>query len=301
MNAPKTAITPEGAVIVPSASALWKDYLALAKPRVSLTVAFTAAAGALVAPGDMHPGLLAAMAAAVAMASGASGAFSMWHERKTDALMRRTAARPIPGGRIAPESALAFACLLGLFSVMLMTAAANGLATGLLALSIFSYCWIYTVWLKPSTPQNIVIGGIAGAIPPAIGWAAATGGAPWQAWLLVAIIFMWTPAHFWALALAKSEDYRNAGIPMMPLTAGRKKTVRLIAAYGFATILLGLAPALFLARPLPYLAISGFAGLWYADSIVALWKTEEDKRAIFSFLRSIAYLFAVFAAAVICS
>ncbi|MET0155297.1 MAG: heme o synthase [Rickettsiales bacterium] len=283
------------------AGPLWRDYVTLAKPRVSLTVAFTAATGAVIAPGDAHPAMLCVAVLAVALASGASGAFNMWYERRSDALMKRTANRPLPAGRMAPESALIFSALLALFSVMLMVAATNGLATLLLIASIISYCFIYTVWLKPYTPQNIVIGGIAGAIPPAIGWAAATGEAPWQAWTLVAIIFMWTPAHFWALALAKSDDYKNAGIPMMPLVAGRKTTIRLIALYGFSTIALGFAPALFLTHPLPYLALSAAAGIWYADSIVALLRKDEDKRAIFSFLRSIAYLFAVFIAAMACA
>ena len=280
---------------------LWRDYFTLTKPRVSLTVAFTGAAGAAIAPGSMHPGLFFIAVLAIALASGASGAFNMWYERRTDALMKRTVNRPIPAGRIAPESALTFAWLLGLLSLMLMTAATNALAALLLALSIFAYCVIYTVWLKPSTPQNIVIGGIAGALPPAIGWAAATGSAPWQAWALVALVFMWTPAHFWALALAKSDDYKNAGIPMMPQIAGRRHTVRLIALYGFATVALGVAPTFFMTHNVAYAVISVIAGLWYGASFYVLFKDDSDKKAIASFLKSIAYLFVIFTAAMICA
>jgi protoheme IX farnesyltransferase len=273
-----------------------RDYFLLTKPRVSLMVAFTGAAGALAAPGQMHPLLLALSVLAIALASGASGAFNMWYERRTDALMKRTASRPIPAGRVAPSSALAFSVFLGLFSLTLMPLAGNLAAAGLLFLSILSYCLLYTVILKPSTPQNIVIGGIAGALPPAIGWAAASGSMSWEPLLLVAIIFCWTPAHFWALAIVKKDDYRAAGIPMLPNVVGVPATIRHVMAYGAATILLGCAPALFLAKPAFYLAAAGGAGALYGRSLLRLWRSGSDKDSMLAFAHSILYLFAVFIA-----
>src|ERR671910_1274990 len=206
------------------ADALVSDFMALMKLRVMSLVVFTGLAGLLVAPGSLHPLLAAVAVLCIAVGAGAAGVINMWYDRDIDALMRRTRKRPIPAGRVAPDEALAFGVTLSLFSVMVMGVAVNWTAAALLALASAFYVFVYTVWLKRRTPQNIVIGGAAGAFPPMIGWAAVTGGVSVEAMALFLIIFVWTPPHFWALALFRNEDYVRAGVPMLPVVAGERET-----------------------------------------------------------------------------
>ncbi|MDE2486241.1 MAG: heme o synthase [Alphaproteobacteria bacterium] len=225
------------------APARWQDYIQLLKPRVMSLVVFTALTGLVCADTPINPVLGAVAILCIAVGAGASGALNMWYDADIDAKMRRTRGRPVPAGRVQGADALALGIVLSLFSVMLMGMALNWLAAALLAFTIFFYAVIYTVWLKRSTAQNIVIGGLAGALPPVIGWAAATGTAPLNAWLLCAIIFMWTPPHFWALSLYTSEDYAKAGVPMMPVVRGAPSTRRQILVYALLFVPLCLAPA----------------------------------------------------------
>ncbi len=224
------------------APARFTDYLMLLKPRVMSLVIFTALTGLVCAGSAMNP-ISAAMAVlCIAVGAGAAGALNMAYEADIDALMRRTKSRPVPMGRISRADAAGFGGVLALFSVMLMDLAVNTLAAGLLAFTILFYALVYTVWLKRSTPQNIVIGGAAGALPPVVGWAAAAGHAPLNAWLLFALIFVWTPPHFWALSLYTATDYAKAGVPMMPVVRGPRSTRRQIFAYSLLLAPLGVAP-----------------------------------------------------------
>ncbi len=220
------------------------DFVALLKPRVMTLVVFSGAVGLFVAPGALHPLLAVVAILCIAVGSGAAGAINMWYERDIDAVMARTSDRPLPAGRVAPGDALGFAIVLAVASVVLMAFATNVVAAGLLALAILFYVFVYTVWLKRRTPQNIVIGGAAGAFPPMIGWAAVTGDVSLVSLALFAVIFLWTPPHFWALALYRSGDYARAGIPMMPVVAGRASTKRQILAYTLILVPVSLTPAL---------------------------------------------------------
>ncbi len=274
------------------------DFIALLKPRVMTLVVFSGAVGLFVAPGDLHPLLAVVAILCIAVGSGAAGAVNMWYERDIDAVMTRTANRPLPAGRVRPEDALGFATVLALLSVLLMGLATNMVAAGLLALAILFYVFVYTVWLKRRTPQNIVIGGAAGAFPPMIGWAAVTGDVSLVSLALFAIIFLWTPPHFWALALYCCSDYARAGIPMMPVVAGRAATKRQMLAYTLALVPVTLVPW----------AIGG-AGVLYAAGAAALggifvvhaWRVlrepdaAEDRRARAMFRFSILYLLLLFA------
>ena len=207
------------------------DYVALLKPRVMSLVIFTALTGVLIAPAHVNPVIGFASLLAIAIGAGASGALNMWYDADIDALMRRTRRRPIPAGRVLKEDALGFGLVLSLLSVITLGIVANWLAAALLAFTIFFYVAIYTMWLKRSTPQNIVIGGAAGALPPIVGYAAATGEISLASLILFAIIFVWTPPHFWALALVKADDYGRAGIPMLPNVKGADRTRRDIFLY----------------------------------------------------------------------
>ncbi|RMF41758.1 MAG: protoheme IX farnesyltransferase [Alphaproteobacteria bacterium] len=227
----------------PRGEAQMRDYFALLKPRVMSLVVFTAAVGMLIAPVGVHPVIAFASILCIAAGAGASGALNMWWDADIDALMRRTASRPVPAGRVAPDEALGLGVGLALISVMSLFLFANPLAAGILAFTIFYYAVIYTVWLKRLTPQNIVIGGAAGAFPPLIGWAVATGGLSIEPVLLFAIIFMWTPPHFWALALFADTDYRRAGVPMMPAVAGAARTRVLILGYALVLAPIAILPA----------------------------------------------------------
>ena len=236
-----------GATAPLDVSADWselRDWLALLKPRVLTLVVFTGLVGLLVAPGRINPVLGTVAILAITMAAGAAGCINMWYDRDIDARMRRTARRPIPAGRVAPEAALAFGVILATLSVMLMGLATNLAAAVWLAGSILFYVFIYTMWLKRRTPQNIVIGGAAGAFPPVIGWVAVTGGVDVLPLILFAIVFAWTPPHFWALSLWAHDDYERAGVPMLPVVAGARETRRQVMIYTVALAPLGLLPTL---------------------------------------------------------
>ena len=258
-----------------------EDFFQLLKPRVMSLVVFTALVGLVVAPGGMDVWLGAIAVLCIAMGAGAAGALNMALEGETDALMRRTRGRPVAAGRVNSNDAMAYGVVLSIFSVMLLGMATNWLAAGLLGLTIVYYAGLYTQILKRRTPQNIVIGGAAGAFPPVIGWAAATGQAPWQAWLLFAIIFLWTPPHSWALALYSAGDYAKAGIPMMPVARGAKSTRLQILIYALVFVPVAIAPGFTgLGGPI-YLAVSGLGGAAFLFLAFRLWRSragdEPDK------------------------
>ncbi|ESW94048.1 heme o synthase [Mesorhizobium sp. C280B] len=276
------------------------DFFALLKPRVMSLVVFTAFVGMVAAPVTINPLLAVIAILAIAIGAGASGALNMWYDADIDAVMTRTAGRPVPAGRIRPGEALSFGLVLSVLSVMTLGVLVNWLAASLLAFTIFFYAVIYTMWLKRWTPQNIVIGGAAGAIPPVIGWAAVTGSVSLESLVLFLIIFLWTPPHFWALALFKSEDYAKAGIPMMPNVAGQASTRRQIFAYALVLAPVGVLPwVLGFTTPvygiLALLLGAGF--VWYAWKVLQM--ADDDRamkpaKALFGY--SLLYLFAIFAA-----
>ena len=261
---------PVAAVAAPAVAARWQDYLRLLKPRVMSLVVFTALTGLVCAGHPMNPLLAAVAILCIAIGAGGSAALNMAYDGDIDALMRRTRNRSVPTGRIQAADALALGVTLSLFSVGLMGLATNWLAAGLLAFTIFFYAVVYTLWLKRRTPQNIVIGGLAGALPPLVGWAAASGAAPLNAWLLVAIIFVWTPPHFWALSLYTSGDYAKAGVPMMPVVRGAKSTRLQILLYSLALAPLGIAPAFTGLGGPAYLAVAGIGGIGFLGLAVRL-------------------------------
>ena len=240
-----------------------EDYVQLLKPRVMSLVVFTAVTGLVAAPGAMNPISAALAVLCIAVGAGAAGALNMALEGETDALMRRTRGRPVAAGRIGRNDALTYGVVLSVFSVMLLGMASNWLAGGLLALTITYYAGFYTLLLKRRTPQNIVIGGAAGAFPPVIGWAAATGQAPWQAWLLFLIIFLWTPPHSWALALYSAGDYAKAGIPMMPVARGAKSTRLQILIYSLILVPVAVLPGFVGLGDRLYLGVSVLGGLGF--------------------------------------
>ncbi|MDP3658845.1 heme o synthase [Phenylobacterium sp.] len=257
-----------------AAPARWQDYLQLLKPRVMSLVVFTALTGLVASGGALNPILGAVAVLCIAVGAGASGALNMWYDADIDARMRRTRGRPVPSGRVQGSDAAALGVVLSLFSVALMGMALNWLAAGLLAFTIVFYAVVYTMWLKRSTAQNIVIGGLAGALPPVIGWAAATGHVPLNAWLLCAIIFMWTPPHFWALSLYTSEDYRKAGVPMMPVVAGPASTRRQILIYSLLFAPLCLVPAVTGLGGAAYLAVAAIGG---AVFVLLAWRVYKSR------------------------
>ncbi len=257
-----------------SAPPRWQDYVQLLKPRVMSLVIFTAITGMVCADSSVNPILGAIAIFCIAVGAGASASFNMWYDADIDAKMRRTRARPVPSGKVQGSDALALGGVLSMFSVMLLGMTTNWLAAGLLAFTIFFYAVVYTMWLKRSTPQNIVIGGLAGALPPVIGWAAATGTAPMNAWLLCAIIFMWTPPHFWALSLYTSEDYEKAGVPMMPVTAGAASTRKQILIYSLLFVPLCIVPVFTGLGGLTYLAVAGLGGLVF---LVLAWRVFKSR------------------------
>jgi len=273
------------------------DYIALLKPRVMSLVVFTALVGLAVAPGSLHPVTAFTALLCIAVGAGASGALNMWYDADIDAVMTRTARRPVPSGKVKPGEALAFGLTLSGFAVVTLGLLVNWFAGALLAFTIFFYAVIYTMWLKRSTPQNIVIGGAAGAFPPMIGWAAVTGSLSLEPVLLFAIIFFWTPPHFWALALYKTDDYARAGIPMLPVVAGDVSTRRQILLYTLILVPLGIAPwALGFTGPI-YGVMAAVTG---AVMLVLAWQVLRESRPadraarnLFAF--SILYLFLLFA------
>ncbi|TXC73896.1 protoheme IX farnesyltransferase [Sphingorhabdus soli] len=280
------------------------DFFALTKPRVMSLVVFTALCGMLAAPGSVDPVLGFTAILAIALGAGASGALNQWYEAGLDAKMKRTAQRPLPAGRMDKSSALHFGVGLGSFSVLLMGLAVNWLSAAILAFSIFFYAVVYTMWLKPRTPQNIVIGGAAGAFPPLIGWAAVTGDVTLMPVLLFALIFFWTPPHFWALALFINSDYAKAGIPMLPVVAGQAATRRQIVLYSLVMTAVAIAPWLLdLAGALYGVAASALSLVFVALAIrVGTNRATEPaamrpEKRLFAY--SIFYLFALFAILVV--
>ena len=278
------------------------DYFALLKPRVMSLVVFTGLAGIVAAPGHLHPLTAFTALLCIAVAAGASGCLNMAYDSDIDRLMSRTAARPIARGAVAREEALAFGWALSVGAVAVMGLFVNFLAAGLLAFTVFFYVVVYTLWLKRRTPQNIVIGGLAGALPPAIGWAAVTGSLSLAPLLLVGIIFLWTPPHFWALSLWRSEDYARAGVPMMPVVRGKPSTRRQILAYALLLVPVGLLPAAIgLGGPL-YLACAAGIGGWFLWESVATLRerdTVKEPAAHRLFGVSLLYMTALFASLIV--
>ena len=279
----------------PSVGHFWS----LLKPRVMSLVVFTGFAGMYVAPGSLHPLVFTIALFAIAAGAGASGAINQWYDRDIDAVMKRTKARPIPAGFVAPAEALTLGLVVSAISVLLLGLSTNWLAAGLLAFTIFFYAVVYTVWLKRRTPQNIVIGGAAGAFPPMIGWTAVTGTFSIEPILLFAIIFMWTPPHFWALALVKNDDYKRASIPMLPVVAGAAETRRQIVIYAVLMAPLAVVPSFIGMVSVSYGIIVGLAGTIFVGLSVKLWRDCSDKTAMQIFGYSILYLFLVFLALII--
>jgi heme o synthase len=289
---------PETAVFAISEASVG-DYVALMKPRVMSLVVFTALVGLMLAPGHLHPVLGFAALLCIAIGAGAAGALNMWFDADVDAMMSRTARRPIPAGRVLPREALAFGMTLAFGSVAVLGLVANWLAAALLAFTIFFYVAIYTMRLKRMTPQNIVIGGAAGAFPPMIGWAAAVGAIGPESVLLFLIIFFWTPPHFWALSLWRADDYARAGIPMLPVVAGYAETRRQILLYSMVLAPVGASPWLFgYSGPLYGVTaiVAGAAMIWLSFRIKVLGDADEgDRAAKRLFGVSILYLFVLFA------
>jgi protoheme IX farnesyltransferase len=276
------------------------DFIALMKPRVMALVVFTAVVGMVLAPQGQHPALAVIALICITVGAGASGALNMWYDADIDAKMQRTAARPIPRGRVTPEEALTFGVVLAVGSVFVLGVLVNWMAGALLALTIGFYLFIYTMWLKRRTPQNIVIGGAAGAFPPMIGWAAMTGTVSLESLVLFGLIFMWTPPHFWALALYRSRDYERAGVPMLPVVAGPDATRRQIVIYSAVLVPLALAPS-FMGFGGPFYTLvavaSGAVFLGLALNVYRVREGRDADRAakqLFGF--SILYLFGLFAA-----
>jgi protoheme IX farnesyltransferase len=276
------------------------DYLALAKPRVMSLAIFTAIVGMMIAPGEVDAITAILATIAIALGAGAAGALNMWYDADTDKVMSRTAKRPIPSGRLSSCEALLFGLTSAVISVSLLAITTNLIAAFLLAFTIFFYAVVYTMWLKFLTPQNIVIGGAAGALPPLIGSAVVTGSVTIEGCILFAIIFLWTPPHFWALALFKSHDYASAGIPMLPVVAGPKTTRQHIFIYSLALVPTGLAPWLIGSASLFY---GSFAAILGAIFIWRAWKvlTQGAHDDLFTnekklFIYSIKYLFLTFGA-----
>ncbi|WP_300031940.1 heme o synthase [uncultured Roseobacter sp.] len=282
------------------------DYFALLKPRVMSLVVFTALVGLLAAPVAVHPVIAFASILFVAIGAGASGALNMWWDADIDAVMRRTAKRPIPSGRVPAGEALSLGLALSGLSVMMLALSANLLAAGLLAFTIFFYAVVYSMWLKRSTPQNIVIGGAAGAFPPVIGWVIATGSFSIEAWLMFALIFMWTPPHFWALALFMKSDYDDADVPMLTVTHGRRSTRLHIIAYTVLLAVLAVGTGFTAIGGPLYLAVAVVLNVLFLKGAVEIWRRPEetaladDYRTEKKFFRlSLWYLFAHFGAILI--
>ena len=282
-----------------------RDWIMLLKPRVLTLVVFTGLVGLLVAPGHLHPILAVVAVLCITVAAGACGAINMWYDRDIDAVMRRTRNRPIPAGRIASNAALGFGVVLAVGSVLLMWLATNTAAAVLLALSILFYVFVYTAWLKRRTPQNIVIGGAAGAFPPVIGWAAVTGSVDVVPLLLFAIVFFWTPPHFWALALWAHDDYERAGVPMLPVVAGPRETRRQVLVYTLLLVPLTLAPWLLGFSGLLYGVAALVLGAMFLVASLRVVLDRQDARGVSltrdapakaAFKFSIYYLFALFGA-----
>jgi protoheme IX farnesyltransferase len=275
------------------------DYVALLKPRVMSLVVFTGFVGLYLAPGHINPFLALVAVLCIAVGAGASGAINMWYDRDIDAVMQRTCDRPLPAGRMAPGEALGFGCTLAGASVMVMGLAVNWTAAALLAGTIAFYVFIYTIWLKRRTPQNIVIGGAAGAFPPMIGWAAVTGDVALPSLILFALIFFWTPPHFWALSLYRTGDYAKAGVPMMPVVAGKRETKKQMLIYTVVLWPVALAPAYLGMTGLVYGGVALVLSLMFTLAAVRVWFDDGETAARRMFGFSLLYLFLLFAVMVI--
>jgi protoheme IX farnesyltransferase len=277
-----------------------RDFFELLKPRVMSLVVFTAFAGLVLAPGHINPVLGAVAVLCIAVGAGASGALNMWYDADIDAVMSRTAKRPIPAGRILPQEALAFGLTLSAFSVVILGLAVNWFAAGLLAFTIFFYAVVYTMWLKRSTPQNIVIGGASGAFPPMIGWACVTGGVSLDSIVLFLIIFLWTPAHFWALALFKMRDYGSVGVPMMPNVVGEASTKNQMLVYAVTTAMIAVVPSFTGLASIGYGLFAGLLGIIFIGCSIAVRRMPDGDEKMMPakkmFAYSVFYLFAVFSA-----
>jgi heme o synthase len=274
------------------------DFLALLKPRVMLLAIFTAVVGLIVAPGDLDPLLGAVAIACIAVGAGAAGALNMWYDADIDAAMTRTAGRPIPAGKVSRAEALGFGLVLACSAVAVLGAAVNVIAAALLAFTIFFYVVVYTIWLKRRTAQNIVIGGAAGALPPVVGWAAATGTVGLEPLILFLIIFLWTPPHFWALSLNRMDEYARAGVPMLPVVAGRAVTTRRILTYSVLLIPTAVLPWALRFCGTIYGATAVIDGTFFAVLAAQLHRSRGTDRGAAHrlFVFSISYLFMLFAA-----
>lgn len=273
-----------------------KAYIMLMKPRVMSLVVFTAFCGMFLAPSTIHPLLGFVAILCITIGAGSSAAINMWYDRDIDAIMQRTQKRPIVTGLIQPEEALSFGIITGVLSVIIMAVAVNILSAFLLALTILYYVYIYTIWLKRSSIQNVVIGGAAGALPPMIGWASVTGDISWQSFSLFAIIFTWTPPHSWALALFRFEDYKNCNVPMMPIIKGKDYTVKQILFYSLIMFVTSLLPYYLAISNIYYLLIAlivGIVFIYYAVNLFFAGK-NIDQAAKKLFWYSISYLFVIF-------
>jgi heme o synthase len=297
---PLEVLSPYAPVATPGANpSRVRDYVALLKPRVMTLVVFSGIAGLVAAPGHLHPFLAVIAIICLAVGAGASGAFNMWVDRDIDAIMTRTRTRPIPSGRIAPDDARDFAVVLMALSVLMLGVTTNWVAGGLLAFAQAFYAWFYTMVLKRRTPQNIVIGGAAGAFPPMIGWAAVTGNITLEPFLYFLIIFLWTPPHFWALALVSNDDYKRAKIPMLPLTHGADHTRLQMLVYTLLLWGVSLIPG--------FTGMTGPIYLWgnvalgglFTLSAIQVWRLKTDRAARLMFGYSILYLFLVFTLVII--
>jgi protoheme IX farnesyltransferase len=270
------------------------DYAVLLKPRVMSLVVFVGLVGLLLAPGAIAPWRAAVAVLCIAVAAGAAGAINMWYDRDIDVFMRRTMNRPIPAGRMRPAEALVLGVVLASGAVLAMALAVNGIAAALLALTVLYYVFVYTVWLKRRTPQNIVIGGASGAFPPVIGWAAVTGTVGVESLALFAIIFLWTPPHSWALALFSNRDYANAGVPMLPVVAGPRETKKQILVYTALLVAATFVPVFVGMSGAVYAMAASVLDAAFVAFALRLWRGDDDgpARALFGF--SILYLFLIF-------
>ncbi len=305
MAEPVPLTRPLDTALDPALGADARDWFVMLKPRVLTLVVFTGLVGLIVAPGHLSPVLAFAAILAITAAAGAAGVINMWYDRDIDALMRRTARRPIPAGRIEPGAALGFGVVLACASVLVMAFATNLNAAALLAVSILFYVFVYTVWLKRRTPQNIVIGGAAGAFPPLIGWAAVTGGTGLLPWLMFAIVLLWTPPHFWSLSLFASGDYARAGVPMLPVVRGARYTRWNILIYSVVLLPVSLLPWALGCTG----AVYGLSALALGLGMIAMaWRVLRDRQdaagvsltgdapAKAAFRYSLLYLFVLFLA-----
>lgn len=271
-----------------------RDYIALMKPRVMSLVVFTAFCGLSLAPGNIHPLIAISAILFIATGAGSAAAINMWYDRDIDAIMRRTQKRPIVTGAINPDEALSFGIVTGVLSVILMALCVNIISAILLSITILYYVFIYTIWLKRSSIQNVVIGGVAGALPPMIGWASVNGEISWQSFTLFAIIFMWTPPHSWALALFRVQDYRDCDVPMMPVIKGDLHTKKQIFLYSVLMVITTISPYILGMSGRIYLAIALILGMGFMYYTVKLFGDNSNQYAKKLFWYSIFYLFTIF-------